>query len=265
MTHSRGGRLASRGSSHPGRATGRVARGGGQVLEADAVNIRNNVASAVSSPSAQKKLEWVGKPRDSFLEGIDGWTKRIFRRGDGSKCDSYWYSPNEHKFRSTTEVKSFLKILGQYNGDEEVAYQKFKDGVAAKRTSAPTSGQHCRQSGAPLGRARSGRVPQRGRVRENGNQQRRKQQPKPKGIVTDDGGDQGPVKPPSPWRNSKAKKKLAVLLKDEASWVQVCDGYHVYHADEDFRKYNLKNFENNFYALKEKIQTNKEAVEFDKL
>ena len=147
-------------------------------------------------------------------------------------------------------------------------FQKYKGRVAAKRTSAPTSGQHGRQSRAPLGRARSGRVSQRGRVRENGNLRRRKQQPqqpKPKGVITDDGDDQGPVKPPSPWRNSKARKKLAALLKDEASWVQVCDGYHVYHADEDFRKYNLKNFENNFSALKEKIQTDKEAVEFDKL
>ena len=261
MARSRGGRLTSRGC--PGRA-GRSGSGGGRVSVAAAVDGRNKKAAAVASPSAKRAPEWAGKPQDLFLAGIDGWTKRIFRRENGGKLDSYWYSPGGHKFRSTTEVKNFLEILGKNNGDEEAAYQKFK-GRQGCQSHAPCSnrGRAGRLS------ARSGRGQQRGGVdQENDKQRRRRQQQQQKARtnnIATNGDDQGPLQPPSPWRNSKAKMKLTELLKDESSWVQVCDPYHVFCADEDFRKYDENNFINNFKSLKNKIETDRCAVEFDKL
>ena len=83
--------------------------------------------------------------------------------------------------------------------------------------------------------------------------------------IQPNGDGQGRVRPPSPWRNSKAKKKLTTLLKDESSWVQIMTPYQVYCFDDDFRRYDKNNFINNFKSLKEKIEINKAAVEFDRL
>ena len=279
MACSRGLHSASRGNSFRGRVTGLAAgrgQGRSQVsMKAAAVDINN--PSDVASPSATrgKAPEWVGKPWDSFLEGIDGWMKRIFWRGDGTRLDSYWYSPSGHKFWSKTEVKNFLEILGENNGDEEAAYQKLKSIAAAKRATVPVSGRHGHQGRTPCsnracqprgcgGRlsARSGwQGQQRGGVCKNDKQQQQKQ---PQKNIETEGDDQGPIQPPSPWRNSKAKKKLKEQLKDESSWVQVCDPYHVFCADDDFKQYKENNFINNFNSLKEKIETKKCAVEFDK-
>lgn len=72
------------------------------------------------------------------------------------------------------------------------------------------------------------------------------------------------VLPPlSPWRNSRAKQRLYDLLLDESSWVQLLDVEEVHASDIGFNRYPLTNFKTNFKTLKDAIEAEKDAVDFD--
>ena len=70
-------------------------------------------------------------------------------------------------------------------------------------------------------------------------------------------------RPPTPWRNSQAKMKLNSLLRDESSWVQGLAPFQIWFFDEDFKKYDEGRFKTNCQNLMDKINNEKDAVDFD--
>lgn len=75
------------------------------------------------------------------------------------------------------------------------------------------------------------------------------------------------VTPISPWRNSSAKAKLHSLFLDKTSYVhQVgATAEQVHSSDPLFAKYNVQNFKTNYKNLKQSIETELMAIEFDHL
>jgi hypothetical protein len=70
-----------------------------------------------------------GPPRNwPKEEGIDpdGWVEVIKQRYCGRR-DKYWYSPGGNYFRTMKELKTFLNIFKDFNGDESAAYKVFKE------------------------------------------------------------------------------------------------------------------------------------------
>jgi len=74
---------------------------------------------------------WSGLP-DEELEGgwPDGWIKKLYERNTGKSKgtkDRYWFSPKTNKkFRSMTEIRRFIPILLECNGNEDAAWLRFK-------------------------------------------------------------------------------------------------------------------------------------------
>jgi hypothetical protein len=61
--------------------------------------------------------------------------------------------------------------------------------------------------------------------------------------------------PPSPWRNSRAKKKLQELLEDPTSRIHTMSIPDIQESDPLFRDYNKKNFKDNFKRLRDQIKS----------
>ena len=110
---------------------------------------RAAVAPAAAADGAATKrpaaiLLWERAPDDAVDGGRwpPGWTKARYRRGDGSSCDNYWTSPGGRRFRSMTEVRRFLRALGESGGDEGAAFRACKapNGQKARRSPAGTAG-----------------------------------------------------------------------------------------------------------------------------
>ena len=142
-------------------------------------------------------------------------------------------------------------------------------------TSGRFGGRHGGQVGRASGRSGSGRQ-QSNNGGKSSNHQQQQQQSNSKTVSANDNDNKndndnnnnnkngGDDNPPSPWRNSKAKEKLEGLLRDETSWVQIMTPYQVWLNDPDFKKYKENNFVQNFKALKERIETKQQILEFDK-
>lgn len=83
-----------------------------------------------SKPAAAEV--WSGPPDDKLEGGWpEGWVKKKIERSGGAtkgRLDPYWYSPlTAKKFRSMTEVRRFLALLGETSGDENAAWNLFKN------------------------------------------------------------------------------------------------------------------------------------------
>jgi len=78
-------------------------------------------------------IELYSGPPDEELEGgwPNGWIKKLFERSSGKSKgskDRYWYSPKTNKkFRSMIQVRRYMPILREYNGDEDAAWLKLKE------------------------------------------------------------------------------------------------------------------------------------------
>lgn len=72
--------------------------------------------------------------------------------------------------------------------------------------------------------------------------------------------------PLSPWKNSKAKAHLRVLLLDESSWIHQAASVDEAHAAEAlFKRYPLKNFKSNYKSLQASIAVERSAIGFDQI
>ena len=69
----------------------------------------------------------------------------------------------------------------------------------------------------------------------------------------------------SPWRSSKAKKRLNALLRDESSWVQGLAPFQIWFHDKEFKKYPQSNFKTNCQNLIDKVLGEQDAVDYDKM
>jgi len=86
--------------------------------------------SKVAKKSFLLKDETVSPP-DNPIDGgwPNGWKKVMVVRKNGvtKGCvDSYWISPKGYKYRSMKQVKIFIDILNQIDGDEDKAFILFK-------------------------------------------------------------------------------------------------------------------------------------------
>lgn len=119
-----------------------VPRDGGNTVP---TNNKSNIKHSTKNSPAKKKtptkhnsgpLEkaieiWCGVPEEPLEGGwAEGWLCRKFQRQGGlskGHCDRYWYSPQTgKKFRSMAEIKRFMPLLTQCNGDENMAWDLFK-------------------------------------------------------------------------------------------------------------------------------------------
>jgi hypothetical protein len=98
---------------------------------------RRKAARMTNRKTTGAKLVWSGSPYADLLREAcnagdwpDKWTKDIFQRTQGAtkgRFDSYYFSPNKkYKLRSLVEVEWFLKILGETQNDEDLAWLIFK-------------------------------------------------------------------------------------------------------------------------------------------
>jgi|688.fasta_scaffold1073902_1 hypothetical protein len=76
--------------------------------------------------------------------------------------------------------------------------------------------------------------------------------------------DNNKSKPPSPWRQSKAKDALRELLESDVDGrIHSMSAEDVYKLSPLFQVYKLNNFKTNLGNLKHAIADNNEAVRFD--
>ena len=75
---------------------------------------------------------WEGLPNEVLEKGDwpKGWIKQVYQRKNGASMgrkDKYWISPiHKLKFRSMVQVKEFLAMLKNNNGNELKAKQAMK-------------------------------------------------------------------------------------------------------------------------------------------
>ena len=90
---------------------------------------QHNASSNTSNtPRGSANLLWEGPLGEEF----PGWTKKTFERAAGASAkskDSYFYSPNQIKFRAMKGVRLFIGILSEPGvaGDESVALKIYKE------------------------------------------------------------------------------------------------------------------------------------------
>jgi hypothetical protein len=70
---------------------------------------------------------------------------------------------------------------------------------------------------------------------------------------------------PPPWRNSRAKKLLERLLKDQSSWIHILTDEQIHDAEPLFKQYPFNNFKTNLNNMKEKLAQEAAAIEFDRV